>query len=169
MIDLQLLNILLFSDNANNLKNAINTLNSSANRKKVNNVNVERENLTPKQFTDILSYCMQYNNNLTEEKINDIISNDNSSKKIITSFTHDSGVLPKIEDAEIYAKFYKEEEKHNFFGFKSAEEFDHTKANTNNFKVNEKNVTTTINSIRAKKKEILNLKINDNEFQEFKA
>ncbi|MCC8371962.1 MAG: hypothetical protein LN568_04390 [Rickettsia endosymbiont of Pseudomimeciton antennatum] len=62
MVELQLLNTLLFSDNVNNLKKAINTLNDPNNSK--------QGGLKTGQVTNILSYAMLYNPKLNEDTIN---------------------------------------------------------------------------------------------------
>ncbi|WP_341751939.1 MULTISPECIES: hypothetical protein [unclassified Candidatus Tisiphia] len=63
MIYLQLLNTLLFSDNKKNLEKAVNLL---------NNPNDPRQgNLTKEQVSEILSYAVECNPNLTAWFIND--------------------------------------------------------------------------------------------------
>ncbi|MCC8400145.1 MAG: hypothetical protein LN563_06250 [Rickettsia endosymbiont of Platyusa sonomae] len=68
MIELQLLNTLLFSNDVRNLKKAINTLNDPTNPK--------QGELTAEQVKNILSYAVVHNPNLNEEVINKALTED---------------------------------------------------------------------------------------------
>ncbi|WP_341751940.1 hypothetical protein [Candidatus Tisiphia endosymbiont of Piscicola geometra] len=146
---LELIHNLLFNTNADVLTKSIEELNK---------LQEGEHPLQQQQLSNILSYCLQYNPNLTKELVINVIGQEASSRQIITK-----------SDADITTEFYKQEAKYNFFGFTSSEEFEQ-QLNTVNLSQKENMLRKSLEyheKIIANKQQIANLKIDDKEFTKF--